>query len=72
MKPYLILLSKARSLLAAGRNLEVIEKEILEHPRFDENLAEDPYNKDLSAGQRLAFARKIIADAIDKEAKRLA
>jgi hypothetical protein len=71
MKPYLILLSKARSLLAYGRNREVIEKEILTDPWFDEYLAEDPFNQKLTHERKAAIARKIIADAIDKEAKRL-
>jgi hypothetical protein len=70
MKPYLILLNKARSLLGQGRNLEIIEKEILADPWFGEYLAEDPLNHNLTHEEKAAIARKIIADAIDKEARR--
>jgi hypothetical protein len=72
MKPYYILLMKARHMIAYGRNLEVIQQQIMEDPAFDEYLRGDRFNKGLTHEKKAAMARKIIADAIDREAKRLA
>jgi hypothetical protein len=71
MKPYYFLLMKTRRLIACGRNLEVIQRQIMEDPSFDDYLREDRFNKGLTHEKKATVARKIIADAIHREAKRL-
>jgi hypothetical protein len=71
MNAYLILVGRARALLAHGRNREMILAQILAEPCFEEYVRDDTYHQSLTTDQKVAFAKKILADAIDKEARRL-
>ena len=71
MEAYFSLLAKARTLVAHGRNREMIVAQILADPSFDEYLSGDTYDHRLTVDQQEAFAKKILVDAIHKEARRL-
>jgi hypothetical protein len=49
----------------------MILAQILADPAFDEYLVGDTYDNRLTVDQKAAFAKKILVDAIDKEARRL-
>ena len=69
MDAYLMLVGKARVLWACSRNREMILAQILADPYFDAYVREDAYHNLLTADQKAAFAKKILADALDREAR---
>ena len=69
MDAYLMLVGKARVLCAYSRNREMILAQILADPSFDAYVREDTYHKLLTAAQKSAFAKTILADALDRDAR---